>query len=68
MSGAISGTVQSTRMSRSLSSGAHSRDPLAHAGYGLMGRTAFAQRQLLLQRNREAAEVEVRDYAELLAA
>jgi hypothetical protein len=23
----------STRMSRSLSSGAHSRDPLAHAGY-----------------------------------
>src|SRR5438270_9583950 len=26
--------VRSTRMSRSLPSGAHSRDPLAHAGYG----------------------------------
>ena len=33
VSAAIPGIVATTRMSRSLSSGAHSRDPLAHAGY-----------------------------------
>jgi hypothetical protein len=33
MSTAICGIKDKTRMSRSLSSGAHSRDPLAHPGY-----------------------------------
>jgi hypothetical protein len=53
MSQAISGTgdsrypgpeIAKPRMSRSLSSGAHSRDPLAHPGYNLSTRAAAIKR------------------------